>query len=113
VETHALTISAGTPLEIPIAIERRHGFTDEITFSVEGLPAGVTQSPVKSLSGDDTAKAVKLTLTATEGSRSAPIRIIGQSSGTAAGTNIPRTHAATAPLAGRTTRTAELWLTVK
>jgi hypothetical protein len=108
VETHALTISAGTPLEIPIAIERRHGFADEITFSVEGLPAGVTQNAAKSLPGDDTAKAVKLTLTATEGSRSASIHIIGQSSGT-----VQRNHAATAPLAGRTTRTAELWLTVK
>lgn len=108
VETHALTISAGTPLEIPLAIERRHGFADEITFSVEGLPAGVTQAPIKSLPGDDTAKVVKLTFTATEGRRSAPIRIIGQSSGT-----VPRNHAVTSPLAGRTTRTAELWLTVK
>jgi len=108
VETHALAISAGALLEIPIAVERRHGFADEITFNVEGLPAGVTQAQVKSLPGDDTAKAVKITLTATEGSRSARVRIIGQSSGT-----VPRTHAATAALAGRPARTAELWLTVK
>lgn len=100
------TLKNGTPLEIPVAIERQSAFAEEIQITVEGLPAdsGITVAETKSAVKGETAKNVKLKLES-QGTMplSLPIRIIGTSGGT--------TRRADAPIAGVPDRTANLWLT--
>lgn len=70
------------PLEIPVAIDRRHGFTEAIEFRVEGLPAGVTAECPRSEKDGDTSKAVVLKVTALAPETvpfQGPIRIIAES----------------------------------
>lgn len=94
------------PLGIPVKIERTAGFADEIALSVEGLPEKVTVAPAKSEPKGDTAKAVKLSLTAPAELRwSGPIRIVGRASNGAV-------ESATAPISGLDARTRDLWLTL-
>ncbi|HEX5446624.1 MAG TPA: PPC domain-containing protein [Pirellulales bacterium] len=76
---HAYAVAVGKPLEIPVTIDRRQSFAGEIDLQVLGLPEGVTVSPAKSLAQGDTAKTVKLVLTATAGPFSGAIRIAGKS----------------------------------
>ncbi|HEX7450204.1 MAG TPA: hypothetical protein VF306_21775 [Pirellulales bacterium] len=104
VAQHAYTLAADKPLEVPVTIDRRQGFSGDIEISVVGLPEGVTCSPVKSAAQGDTAKAVKLTITGSA-AFSGPIRMVG----TAAEPNGRRRFAET-PLAAAT-RTSDLWLT--
>jgi hypothetical protein len=108
VAQHAYVLEIGKPLEIPVTIDRRQGFAGKIDFQVVGLPASVTAAPAKSAASGDTAKTVKLTLTAAPGALSGPIRIVAASQTPAA---LSRT--APAPLPGRDERTTDLWLTVK
>lgn len=88
----ALTLAADTfalaadkPLEIPVTIERRDGFDQPIEFSVQGLPAGVAVAPVVSEPKGDSAKAIKLALTADAAAKferpGTPIRIVGRIAG--------------------------------
>jgi hypothetical protein len=81
VPQHAYTLAVGKPLEISVTIDRRQNFAGEIAVEVLGLPAGVTAVAVKSLAMGDTAKTVKVMLTATAAPFSAPIRIVGTSVG--------------------------------
>jgi hypothetical protein len=97
VAAEVFTVVVGTPLEIPVTIERRGGFAEEIEIAVDGLPEGVTAAAVKSLPLGDTAAA---------GPRNAPIRIIGRALGESS-----RSHAAETPTAGADARTSDLWLT--
>ena len=105
VAQHAYTLTGGTPMELPVTIDRRQNFAGEIEVAILGLPEGVTCAPAKSLAQGETAKTVKLTIT---GSAvfSGPIRIVG----VAAGPN-SRRHFAEAPLATGA-RTSDLWFTV-
>jgi hypothetical protein len=103
---NAFALSGDKPLEIAISIDRQHGFAEEITFRVEGLPEFVSAAPVVSPGTGDAAKSIKLTLTSKGGSFSGPIRIIGQSSGALA---LSRVAAATLP--SQTVRCDKLWLT--
>jgi len=105
VPQHAYVLTVGKPLEIPVTIDRRQNFDREIELEVLGLPEGVTVAPVKSVAKGDTAKTVKLVLTATSGPFSGPIRILGKSS------EAGRSRLAEA-LVVAGARLSELWLTV-
>jgi hypothetical protein len=104
---HAFELPADKPLEIALSIDRQHGFAEEITFRVEGLPEFASAASVVSPATGDAAKSIKLTLTSKGGSFSGPIRIIGQSSGPL---SLSRAAAATIP--NHTVRYDKLWLTV-
>jgi hypothetical protein len=102
----ALTLTPGTPMEIPITIERAAGFAEEIEFTAAELPPGVTAMPVKSLAHGETSKAVKLILHSAAGPASGTLTITGRSTG-----DLKLSRPAQAPLVG-TARTSRLWLTV-
>jgi len=104
----AFTLAAGKPLEIPLKIERLQGFKGEIAFKVEGLPPGVQLAPVKSLPGDDSAKAVKLSLSGGQEAFSGAIRILGESTSDAG----PIVREARAAIPNRSATLADLWLTI-
>jgi len=70
----------GTEIEIPIKVERTGGFSDEIEFTIEGLPEAVSMALALSLKEGETSKAVVLKLTSTA-PYNAPIKIIGRSKG--------------------------------
>ena len=106
VASDSFTLTPGKPLEVPVTIDRTGGFVEEVELTAAELPAGVTAMPVKSLPQGDTAKSVKLILTATEGPRSGVLTIRGKSTG-----SLQLARQAHAALSG-TARTANLWLTV-
>ncbi|MBX6314476.1 MAG: pre-peptidase C-terminal domain-containing protein [Isosphaeraceae bacterium] len=100
------TLSPGKPLTIPVTIERKGGFAEAITISLEDPPAGLSADPVVSLmAGGDAAKKVALQVTATADARSGPIRICGRVGDGPA-------RAARAPLAGFNTAIESIWLTI-
>lgn len=107
-DAQAFTLAAGKPLEIPLKIERLQNFKGEIVFKIDGLPAGVTFAPAKSLAEGDSAKAVKLSLSGGLEAFSGPIRIVGE----AAGDGGAIAREARAALPNRAATTAQLWLTV-
>jgi hypothetical protein len=104
---HAFELPADKPLDIALAIDRQHGFAEEIAFRVEGLPEFVSAPVMVSPGSGEAAKSVKLTLASKGGSFSGPIRIIGQSSGPLA-----LSRAAAAIIPNHTVRCDKLWLTV-
>lgn len=106
-DAHSYVLSPAKPVEITLAVARQNGFDEEIGFSVSGLPGSVTPAVVASAAQGDTAKSVKLKLTATAGAFSGPIRISAQATGTS-----KRLHAAGAPLPVVGRRTTDLWLSV-
>jgi Bacterial pre-peptidase C-terminal domain len=98
------SITPGKPLELSVTIDRREGFTGEIELVAEGLPAGVTATPLKGKAGDKTAK---LVLNAEPTAVSGSFRITGKVDGKSEWTRtvlIPQTVLKTA--------TPHLWLTV-
>ncbi|MGH7194499.1 MAG: PPC domain-containing protein, partial [Candidatus Saccharimonadales bacterium] len=102
---HAYVFTPDKPLEIAVAIDRRHGFAGEIEVTVDGLPPGVTAAGVKSLATGDTAKSVKVVLSGTSPAFSGPIRITGVCSTPLSSRRAEAKLAAGAHL-------SELWLTV-
>jgi len=96
----------GKPLDIPIAIERRHGFAGEVEISVEGLPQGVAATTVQS-GAAASAKSVTLRLIAEAGTASLPIRIIGKARGKPEPARTVR-----AAIDGLTASTTQIWLTI-
>ena len=79
-----LKLAAGTyvikskaMLEIPIEVNRLHGFAEEVTVTVEGLPKGFTAAAVKSLPKGDSAKKVKLVIKGEGEAFFGAIRIVG------------------------------------
>ncbi len=92
------------PLEVPVTVERLHGFDGEIDISLVGLPEGVAAKPLKSINGKPTAKSVKFTLTATSGPVSGPFQVVGTSGDTR--------HTAAAPISGFRETTEHPWLAV-
>jgi hypothetical protein len=93
------------PLEIPIAIERRNGFSGEITITALDLPDGVTVTATKSAAKGDTALAVKLKLTSDGRHASNPIQIRGASGNLA--------HLARFALTSPADTHTAVWLTVQ
>ncbi len=74
----SFSATAGKALEIPVTIERKDGFTGEITVRIEGLP-GEAEAPVAiSKMKDPGEKLVKLMLTAKGEPRGGPLRIIAE-----------------------------------
>jgi hypothetical protein len=72
--------AAGKTLEVPITVNRQNGFNAEIAISANDLPKGVTCEPVTSAPKGDSAKTVKLKLTAASeaGQVSGAFRIVGR-----------------------------------
>ena len=106
-DAQAYVLAAGKSTEVTLAVERRNGFAEEITFRPTGLPDGVTAEPVTSAGSGDSAKSVKLVLASSGGPFSGPIRIRGESSG-----EDKRAHEVEAAIPGHQARTRDLWLTV-
>lgn len=104
IDSDSLSFKAGDKLELPVNIDRQHGFAAPIVVRVAGLPAQVACEPVTSPVEGDAAKQVKLVLTATE-PFSGPVQIVGEAPDYA-----PRV--ASAPIAGRAPRIDQIWLTV-
>ncbi len=103
----SFNIEPEKPAQVTLTIERKHGFAEEIEFTVSGLPEFVTASPAKSAAEGDSAKTVQLTLTSSGGAFSGPVQIHAKSTGDA---GLART--ATAAIPSHTARLADLWLTV-
>jgi hypothetical protein len=101
-------LTPGKPLDIPITIDRRHGFAGEIEITAEMLPAGVTAAPAKSEGTGRTAKMVTLRLSAGEGPLSMPIAILGKAQ--PSGQVVARQAQFVIPNSSKTV--AQLWLTV-
>lgn len=102
---HSCLAKPGAPAEITVAIDRRQGFAGDIELRVAGLPEGVTASAAKSVAKDDTAKSVKIVLTAARGAYSGPLQITG----IAAEPAISRSAAFALPSGASL---SDLWLTV-
>jgi len=100
----ALTIPHDKPLEVPLTITRR-GAVGPITFTIEGLPPGVTVPAVVSEPTGPTAAKVTLACTSDGTPFSGPIRIVG----TAAMPQETKRFARTPTRLGATFET--LWLT--
>ena len=62
----AFVVKNDKPLEIPVTVERRHGFAEAIEFRLEGLPEGVTVECQRSEKDGESSKAVILKLTVSE-----------------------------------------------
>jgi hypothetical protein len=105
----SFVLTPGKPLDIPVAVARRHGFRGEIEVTVLGLPRGVEAAPALSPAEGEASKSVEVRLetAATGAPLWGPIRIIGAARGESA-----LSRAATAPLPGDGASTAEVWLTV-
>ena len=103
---HAFAGTVGKPLEITLEIDRQHGFDQELMIQAEGLPDTITAETVTSASSGDTAKKVKLKLTATA-AHSGPFRIVAARKG-----DEPQRRTAMFNLADDA-EIADLWLTVK
>lgn len=90
VAANAYVIPIDKPAEIPITIDRRAGFNEEIEVTAEGLPEGVTTTPVKSAAEGDSAKSIKLVLTGNTKAFSGPLKIVAKSLGNLKLTRTPR-----------------------
>jgi len=108
VAADAWVVDAGKTLEIPVTIERRHGFAEPIEVAAMGLPVGVASAAVTSVAGEESAKLVKLALVAGQAGAAGPFEIVAHSRAER-GLRV----AAQAPIAGRTQRTKFLWITVR
>ncbi len=94
------------PLEVPITIDRQHGFVEPIDVRVEGLPEGVTFECPRSEKDGETSKTVTLKISgSTTELFQGAIRIVAES------TESKRTQAATFATADQTLVT-DFWLTV-
>jgi len=118
VASDSFVVVAGKTVEIPVTIDRREGFAEEIEIKASGLPEGVTVAAVKSENKGDAAKAVKLTVSATADVKpdSFRFRVTGLSTGPLARRHraAPATAAPAAGAGGGSPSHAprELWLTV-
>lgn len=101
------TVSTGQKLELPVTVERLQGFKEAIQLRVEGLPSGVTVEPAVSQAEGESAKNVKLVITAGDAPFAGPIRIVGSTAD--AGRAV---HFAEATMSGRARRTMSIWLTI-
>jgi hypothetical protein len=101
------SVASGKQVEIPITIDRRNDFADEIEVSCTGLPSGVECQAAVSAPKGETSKKAKLIITGGEEAFSGRIQIVGTSRGTAAETRIARFALTDGGLS-----TESIWLTV-
>lgn len=98
------TLSVGKPLDIPITVAKKGGFTGEVVPFADGLPDGVTASVGTPVKGDGNSLVLKLTATRPA---SGPIRIGVKKMG-----DDKFQRDATATLPAFEVSTSDLWLTV-
>lgn len=101
------TLASGKTVEIPVTVDRRAGFAEEIELSVRGLPEGVKVEANTSAAKGDTAKTVKLKLSGATKPFSGPVEIVGRSSG-----DKKLERGASLMLANRIAAWSQVWLTV-
>jgi hypothetical protein len=107
VATDNWVLPADKPLEIPLTINRLVGFKGELEISIQGLPEGVTATPVKSAGDGETAKSAKLIVSGNPAPFSGSIRI------SATTTSDPKsTKAVQFPIAEYNSEVNQFWLTV-
>ncbi len=104
----SFVLEEGKKLEIPVTIARHGGFDRKILLTATDLPGGIRSTTAESIPGQDSAKAVKLTLEGTSAAQGAPFRITGRTDGTEGTTGI-----AGYKVAGRKSSLQRAWLTVK
>ena len=106
-DAHQYIVKSGEKTDVTISVERANGFDKLITFSVDGLPEGVTAEAVPSKAGEDSAAKVVLSLVAATdvGPVSLPIQLKGQ---VESGDSKPVRFAAPSDPAAM----ADVWLTV-
>ena len=108
-----LTVATGQKLELPVTIERLQGFSEVIPLRVEGLPSGVTVEPAVSQSEGESAKSVKLLITAGDSPFTGPIRVVGGTADGVVGADGGRVvHFAEVTMTGRSLQTKDVWLTI-
>ncbi|WP_435015625.1 PPC domain-containing protein [Tundrisphaera sp. TA3] len=95
------------PATVAVTVARRDGFAGPIEIAAADLPPGITADAATSKPGDDSAKAVTLTLRAEAGAKPGPFRIVGRSSAGAE----PLTRPGRAPIANFEATTDRPWLT--
>ncbi len=96
-----------TPLEIPITINRLHGFDQELLVKINNLPEGATAEAVKSEAKGETAKKVTLKIEAKNAAGyQGPIQIVGTFG------DIKTELVATSPLKVKPLTSPEIWLTI-
>lgn len=101
-------MEAGKSIEVTIDVARGNNFAEELTISAEGLPEGVTSDPVVSAAKGDSAKSVKLKLTAAaDMAANASFTIVGRRE-SAPGSPV----LGTAKLKSAGATTESIWLTV-
>jgi hypothetical protein len=96
------------PIEVPVTIARKNGFADRLTVSLERLPGGIKATPVVSEKEGDSSKAVTLQLQRGKNAAafSGPIQVLCRSEESG------QRQFATAAIAGSTSTTSDVWLTV-
>jgi hypothetical protein len=104
--SEVFVIKSKAKLEIPIAVTREHGFAEEISITVTGLPPGFSAEAVKSLPKGDSAKAVKLVIQGEGEVFSGQVRVVGT---TADG---KKSHAAYYQVTNLNWKRIDPWLTV-
>lgn len=105
----SLLLEPGKPLEVPVTINRQNGFSSEVNITAIDVRAGVTAIFATSQAKGDTAKQVKLTLTATPEAKAGPFRIVAQLNED----KEVATATFTQTLGGSTFQHSQLWLAVK
>jgi hypothetical protein len=65
VKNTAFAVAPDKPVEIPLTIARKHGFSEPVDFRFEGLPEGITAECQRSEKDGDSSKAVTLKLSGT------------------------------------------------
>lgn len=71
-------VKPGESVAIPIAVSRQNGFAEEIEVTAIELPEGISAEPVVSSNKGESAKSVKLMLTASQTAHSGNLLIVGQ-----------------------------------
>ncbi len=110
---HVVLLADGKPVEIPVTINRLHGFTDTVEFTVQGLPNGVVCEPVLSEDKNDSKKSVTLKLVRSEAAGDeAAAAFSGNIQITGRAQQSNESRFAESSIQNSTQLTADLWLTV-
>ncbi len=104
----SFVLAKGKKLEIPVTIARHGGFDRKILVTATDLPDGIRSTTAESVPGQDSAKAVKLTLEGTSAAQGSTFRITGEADGKENDSEV-----AGYKVAGRKRPLQRAWLTVK
>ncbi len=104
VASDRFALKPGDTLDIPVTVERRAGFKDDIEITAVGLPAGINAQPVRAAAAG---KSVVLRLTGTDTFSAGAFQIVGRTPGKAEWVRIAR-----APVVEVGAATEHLWVTM-